>query len=244
MLQSIAHVWRGAYRGQMPVASSDDGFPVTPQTNRKSARSFSNSSQPPVLLWGKLSGCERGCLLERFVQAKAVGTDRGWKRSSVQGTMPRRREERTSRQSALFMGAAASLVLFFPKRWHPLLVTRGDECLNGKAQRHWASPHWNFSTSSNTPQGHLLSHEVRLSPWKPNILLMLRAALVGGKGRIYCSILEVARWNHWETGQPHTANQCRLRTGSHAPTLLLWLWRLFPRQGKIEHSLERKFIIF
>lgn len=77
-----------------------------------------------------------------------------------------------------------------------------------------------------------------------NILLMLRAALVGGKGRIYCSILEVARWNHWETGQPHTANQCRPRTGSHAPTLLLWLWRLFPRQGKIEHSLERKFIIF
>ena len=69
MLLSIAHVWHGAFREQVPVTSDDDGFPATPQKTRKPATSSSHSLEPPGLLWGELSVCEKGCFLERCVQA-------------------------------------------------------------------------------------------------------------------------------------------------------------------------------
>lgn len=53
-----------------------------------------------------------------------------------------------------------------------------------------------------------------------SVLLILRAALVGGKSRIHCSILQVARWNPPERRQPCMAGQRRTGNGGQAPTLL------------------------
>lgn len=87
--------------------------------------------------------------------------------------------------------------------------------------------HYDFSASSNTSARapHASLSFLPLLPGSEetlqNILLILRAVLVGVKSRIYCSILQVARWNPRETRQPHMASQCRTGNGSQAPTMLL-----------------------
>lgn len=114
-------------------------------------------------------------------------------------------------------------------------------------QRHQASPPWkhcDFSAASTMPARAPPPALLSFLPPLPgsqemlqSVLLIFRAALVGGKSRIHCSILLVAGWNPPETLQPHMAGQRRTGNGGQAPTLPPDCGGCF--RGRLdEHSLE------
>lgn len=118
-------------------------------------------------------------------------------------------EGEESKQRAWFTGAAASLALSFTGDSIPGLSEWEDTEALGQ-------PLWNLNTSSNIPQEPLLPHQVPLSPQKTKHSTYTQSNWL--VVRIYHSTSQMARWNHWQTRQPHTAGQCR---PSQAPTLLL-----------------------
>lgn len=130
-----------------------------------------------------------------------MGTDEGWKGSSVQATgvsleCLEEGGERRNTQAEKVLGLwVQNLVLSLAETAAPRLWQVAGGHMEGKSQRHRASPHWghaDLSAPSSTPAraSRLPSHSGSQET-SPNILLMLRAALVDGKRRIYCSILQI-----------------------------------------------------
>lgn len=106
----------------------------------------------------------------------------------------RREEEHAGRESTWSVGAE-SLVLSLTETAASRLWQVAGDHMEGKSQRHRASPHWghaDLSAPSSMPAraSRLPSHSGSQET-SPNILLMLRAALVDGKCRIYCSISQI-----------------------------------------------------
>ena len=178
------------------------------QLHRKTAASSSHSPEPPGLLWGELSVCEKGCFPERCVQAKAMGTDRRWKGPSRQDTEclgGRRREQAES----LVHGCSSISGSVLYRRQHPWLVWMGRCRGSGPAPPELKYFQQHPTRAPPASPGTPFTTEDKHSTYTQSNWLVVR---------IYHSISQMARWNHWQTRQPHTAGQCR---PSQAPTLLL-----------------------
>lgn len=153
--------------------------------HRKSA--MSSSSKNPVCVSRRSCVGGKGMLPGEICPGQGSGDSQRWKGSYIQTQnawgVRRRKEGHTSRERAWFMGAEAFLVLSFTE-------TESFTC------DMW----WEASEGEGTGPAPTGTSELPVThlpgPFhhgSQNILLMLKAAPVGGKGRIYHSSLQMAR---------------------------------------------------
>lgn len=117
-------------------------------------------------------------------------------------------EGEESKQRAWFTGAAASLALSFTGDSIPGLSEWEDAEALGQPPQNLILPATSHKSPPASPGTPFTTEDKHSTYTQSNWLVV----------RIYHSISQMARWNHWQTRQPHTAGQCR---PSQAPTLLL-----------------------